>query len=136
MAKDPHTGQRAPLKIVRLNPPTPAKLREALNAGQNRPVYPMVHIIGYHPQDGFLHMEQENGREDLVPPKQLAAAFSGSGVQIILLNICSGLEFAQALINEGVSALSPSLVSVALASRASPLRQHCGTLGGSKVSFI
>jgi hypothetical protein len=104
-AKEPHTNQGAPLQLVRLHPPTLAKLREILNAGHTRRAYPMVHIIGYVPEDGLLRMEQENGREEVVSPDQLARTCEGTGVQIALLNICSGLAYAKALLDVGVPAV-------------------------------
>lgn len=111
-AKDPNTGQGAPLQIVRLHPPTLAKLREILNAGPTRRAYPMVHIIGYVPEDGSLRMEQENGREGVVSPIQLARACEGTGVQIALLNICSGFTYAKALLDVGVLAVVTTLQEI------------------------
>jgi tetratricopeptide (TPR) repeat protein len=104
-ARDPYTGGRPALKLHRLLPPTLARLREALHAGPAsgrpaRPAYPMVHLIGCVLEDGLLRMEQENGREDPTAPESLAAAFQGAGVEIALLTICDGEEFAAALIRD------------------------------------
>ncbi len=101
-AKDPNTGRGAPLKLVRLHPPTLDNLRQALHAGPTRPAYSMVHIIGYIPADGLLRIEQENGREAPVTPEALVEAFRDAGVQMVLLNICTGREYAESLIKAGV----------------------------------
>ncbi|MBI1926161.1 hypothetical protein HYR99_18155 [Candidatus Poribacteria bacterium] len=99
-AKDPRTNRGAPLRLVRLHPPTLTNLREKCHAGRTHPAYPMVHLIGYVPGDRLLRMEQENGREEVVTPEDLASAFRDAGVQIVLLNICSGFEFASALVEQ------------------------------------
>ena len=106
-AVDPHTQRHAPLELVRLHPPTIARLRAALHAGRASPAYPMVHIVGYVPDDdGSLRMEQDNGREEKVTPDVLVSAFQSANVQLVLLNVCSGLEFGRRLVAEaGVRAV-------------------------------
>lgn len=90
-----------PLRLVRLHPPTLSKLRESLHYVSNGPAYSMVHIISYALDDGCLRMEKGNGREELLCPEELASAFRGSGVELVLLNVCRGRRLASALIRTG-----------------------------------
>jgi tetratricopeptide (TPR) repeat protein len=105
---DSETSRGVPLRLTRLRPPTLEQLREALHPGRGWPAFPVVHLVGYA-TPGLLAMEQANGREHLVEPERLASAFRRSEVQMALLNICYGEDFAEALLDVGVAAVVSTL---------------------------
>jgi|GEM_PF-4406996 len=92
-----------PLKIIRMRPPTLVQLRETLHSGRASD-YAMVHLVG-HAASGYLAMEHANGRENLIEPERLASVFRGAQVRLVVLNVCYGEPFAEALLDAGVQAV-------------------------------
>jgi tetratricopeptide (TPR) repeat protein len=93
-----HAG---PLACYRLMPPTWDALLQALA----RPgAWPVVHISAHGNEEGVL-LEDEYGNERFVSSEQLAKAFIGSQVRLVILNACSSRNPAAALVGAGVPAV-------------------------------
>jgi hypothetical protein len=90
---------------VYLPSPTLVSLCKALRAGHDDLAYPLVLISGPVSEGGLLCMKDETGREELVAPEQMAAAFRDAGVLIVVLHFYSGVDFAPALREAGVLAV-------------------------------
>lgn len=99
------SGEVPPLRISRLHPASPDNLRRALHSSQAKPVFPMVHLIGYVPDDGRLRMERGNGCEEPVSPDALSQIFDGAKTNLVLLNICHGEPYGRALLGVGVASV-------------------------------
>lgn len=96
------SSQCTSVQCIDLRAPTLASFCKALRKGHNDQPYPMVHLSGSISERGLLCMKNETGREELVAPEQLAAAFRNAGVMITLVNLYSGVDFVPALLKAGV----------------------------------
>jgi len=96
-AADAVTGDAPAWAVVRLSPPTPARLRAAMAAGDGEETaFQVAHFICHGSPQG-LALETGVGREMLLPAGDLVAAFRRGRVHIAFLNGCETLAVAQAL---------------------------------------
>jgi CHAT domain len=95
--RDPVGGQGAPWAMVRLAPPADDALGRALAA--RNPGYQALHISAHGMQDGLL-LEDEQGREALLPTARLVELLRGSGVRLVVLNACDSAAIGQALVDQ------------------------------------
>jgi tetratricopeptide (TPR) repeat protein len=100
-SRDRVHGKAAPYAVVRLFPPTLENLRHALAFGDENSAYQIVHFIGHGSAEG-LALEDEFGREQLVPVADLVAAFKNSRARLVVLNACETRALAQALQHAGL----------------------------------
>ena len=94
-ARDPVSGVGAPWAIVRLAPPTVERLELALTA--HNPGYQVLHLSCHGTDEGLL-IEDERGRETLLPTARLVAALRASTVQLVVLNACDSAACGRALV--------------------------------------
>jgi hypothetical protein len=100
-SRDRVQGKAAPYAVVRLFPPTLENLRHALAFGDESSAYQIVHFIGHGSADG-LALEDEFGREQLVPVADLVAAFKNSRARLLVLNACETRTLTEALQHTGI----------------------------------
>ena len=96
-ARDPIGGQGAPWAMVRLAPPADDALGRALAARD--PGYQALHISAHGTPAGLL-LEDEQGREALLPTARLVALLRDSGVRLVVLNACDSAAIGQALVEQ------------------------------------
>jgi|GEM_PF-541271 len=98
----------APMRLVRLRPPTETALR-SLCSPNNAQRFNVVHFI-CHGLPGALALEDERGLTTLVSAKKIAEAIQDGDVQLVVVNACysaAGDEnsIAQALVDAGIRAV-------------------------------
>ncbi len=94
-ATERRTPAGAPLALVRLVPPTSARLREALRvAGPD--AFRVVHIVCYGERD-MLFLEDEDGHEAYVVAEHLARLLVPGQVDLIVLDGCFSRRMAELL---------------------------------------
>lgn len=96
-------GQPVRLTVVPLASPTLERLRDALSFARGGTVFPIVHLgtAATVSGDRFL-LEDDAGGAVWVGVGDLAAAFRGSGVRLVVLTACRGDRLARALVRHGV----------------------------------
>ncbi|MBK9712490.1 MAG: CHAT domain-containing protein [Kouleothrix sp.] len=94
-ARDAVGGRGVPWAMVRLAPPTPDALGRALAARD--PGYQALHVSCHGTPAGLL-LEDEQGREVLLPVDRLVDIVRRSGARLVVLNACESEEIARALV--------------------------------------
>jgi len=90
--------------LQRLLPPTWKHLKTALVTSRPGEGYQIVHFIGHGSKHGLL-LEDELGRGDEVSAEDLVQAFKGTGVDLVVLNVCESEGPGQALVDSGIPAV-------------------------------
>ncbi len=88
----------APLALVRLRPPTAARLETALSV-RGADAFRVVHIVAHGDRD-MLYLEDERGFEDYAVAEYLANVFRGSAVQLLGLDGGFSRRMAEMLVEE------------------------------------
>lgn len=91
-------GACAPLALVRLLPPTAARLGEALSAG-DEDGFRAVHFICHGERD-MLYLEDPSGAEDYVVAEHLVRLFQASRASVVVLEGCFSRRLAQMIVEE------------------------------------
>lgn len=92
-------NQAASWTLVRLNPPTPANLLNALAHSGTQSTCQIVHVRGYGTPEGLV-LEDDLGRAALLTNDQVVALFRKTPVQLIVLDVCHSEEIARRLHEE------------------------------------
>ena len=100
-AADPVTQGAAAWAVVRLAGPTAERLRDAL--APHDLGYQVIHFSCHGCPDG-VWLEDDLGRETLLPTADLVSALRGDGQRpapaLVVLNACETLDVAQALVSQ------------------------------------
>jgi hypothetical protein len=96
-ARDVVGGRGVAWAMVRLAPPTADALGRALAASD--PGYQALHISAHGAPEG-LWLEDEQGRETLLPTARLVDMVRRSGVRLVVLNACDSQDLGRALVEE------------------------------------
>jgi len=103
-AAERRTPSAAPLALVRLVPPTSARLREALQV-TGPDAFRILHLVCYGERD-MLYLEDENGHEAYVVAEHLARLLVPGQVELVVLDGCFSRRMAELLVDRaGVRAV-------------------------------
>lgn len=132
-AGDRQDESAAPLALVRLLPPTAARLHAALRE-TGFDAFQVVHIVAHGERD-TVYLENARGGEDYIVAEYLVKLFRGSGAAVLVLDGCFSRRAAQLLLDE-----TPLVVVAGTLRRVAPATAaafnahfYAGLSGGSDV---
>ncbi len=91
---------KAPVALIRLNPPT----WQCLHTTLHRRHFDIVHFIGYARKDA-IQLEKENGSADWVSADHLTDLFRNTGIKLVVINNCSTESLGDSLVTINVPAI-------------------------------